>query len=313
MKKRTMSVNKSHWILVGPTACGKTRWATEVFQNSNVTILSLDSCQVYRTLSIGSAKASLEEQSKLPHALIDCVNVDEHHDVGRHLLLAEQAREELHASKRLGLFLGGSMLYADRLMHGLCDVPSIDPSILEQLNQECAEHGLAKLWEELQAHDPGSQIHPNDRQRTLRALAVLRQTGQALRTFWTHHKASYEIHLAMILPDRRQDLLENVKLRTAQMLQQGLIEETSFWFHGEAEPPHAALRSLGYRQVWSYLRGEIPDLSALEQTIIQATMQYIKHQMTWMKRWISKAETVVPNVEHPALKHWATRFRQQAP
>lgn len=296
-------------ILVGCTASGKTAWALDALGGTSTELISVDSCQVYRELSIGSAKPSLEEQRRLPHHLIDCVSVADHYDVGRYLAEADKWHHELVLASRRPMYLGGSMLYADKLMHGLSEIPTPDPKLSALWKGRLESEGLEAMWAYLLSLDASyaGRLHPHDAQRILRAILVWEATGRPLYSYWDQAPKPASYSLAMMIPEQRQDLLDAVRRRTATMLQCGMIDEVRPWFTGSASIPHQALCSVGYRQIWSYLLGSISSLGDLEEAIVASTMRYIKQQMTWMKRWKPLADVVVVPGETRALDAWAKR------
>lgn len=295
---------ETQWLLVGPTASGKTQWALDNLSNDRFEIIGVDSCQVYRELSVGSAKINAEEMRQLPHHVIDCVSVTEHYDVARYLNDAQNACEKILKKGLTALHLGGSMLYADKLMHGLNDVPYVPKNIWEQLEKIRCESGLEVLWQELIERDASyeTRLHRNDRQRIIRALAVLNHTGQPLYSYW-HQTQVPNVRLAMIMPESRGELHESIVRRVEHMLTGGIIEETERWFIDQAEIPYQGLRSVGYRQTWDYLRGHMT-YDALKDSIVVATFKYVKQQITWMRRWKYKADVIVSQKDMSPLNAW---------
>lgn len=298
--------SKDHlWLLLGPTASGKTQWALDHLSSNKHEVISIDSCQVYSELSIGSAKVTDAERRVLPHHVVDCVSVRDPYNISKYLQDAEAAHQSIHAKSKIPFYLGGSMLYADKLMHGLDEVPQVSKDQWIYMEQERQVSGLAPLWNELLTLDPSYEhrLHKNDKQRIIRALAVLKTTGRPLYSYWSDRQTS-NIHLAMIVPENRIDLKGNILHRSASMVNRGMIDETAFWYEPNIEMPHA-LRSVGYRQCWSYLSGDIASKDDLIEAVASATYAYVKQQMTWMKRWSTKAEIVVSPGNWAELNRWA--------
>ena len=307
MKKRVLSdslVTKK--ILIGPTASGKTRWALEYLQDSDVDVISVDSNQVYVELNVGSAKVTAEECRHLPHYLIDRVSVQDTYDVAQYLHDAQNAQKHIQKHGRKALFLGGSMLYADKLMHGLSEVPSVPKSLWHTLAAQCTSQGTEYLWQQLLTLDPSysERLHPHDKQRIIRALAVILHTGKPLYSYWGTPENHTPYQLAMIYPLSKASMMPMVEKRTQHMLATGIIEETQRWFDGSSEPVYQGLRSVGYRETWAYLRGDISNIQALQEAIVRSTMRYIKQQMTWMKKWMSQANLVV-DIHHDGQELFA--------
>ena len=309
----TPNTQPTYCLLLGPTASGKTRWALDHLSHQKIDIISIDSCQVYRELSVGSAKVSQAECTALPHYVIDCVSVKDTYDVARYLKDAHDARTEISAQGRMSLHLGGSMLYADKLMHGLSDVPVVPEAIWRDVDAQYQAFGVEYIWHALLDLDPSysERLHPNDQQRISRALAVLLHTQKPLYSYWDSPLLQPKVHLALIMPHHRNDLLPHVHKRTDDMLKDGIIEETRIWYDGASQPSLQALRSVGYRETWSYVHGDISTLEELKIAIVHATMRYIKQQITWMKRWAHKADIIVKDTSNNQdLLHWWHRAQR---
>ncbi len=275
-------------LLMGPTASGKTAVAVELVAELPCDIISVDSALVYRGMDIGTAKPDAETLACAPHRLIDIRDPAETYSAGqfRRDALAEIAA--IHAQGRVPLLVGGTMLYYRALLQGVADLPQADTALREKLQAELAAEGVAALHRRLAAVDPDSaaRIHPNDPQRTLRALEVHELTGQTL-TQWHQRQRPTElpfqpIKLA-IAPQDRAELHRRIALRFESMLHQGFEAEVAgLMARGDLHPELPAMRSVGYRQMWAYLCGETDHATMVERGII-ATRQLAKRQFTWLR------------------------------
>jgi len=169
-------------IVLGPTAVGKTELALAVAPKVNAEIVNADSQQVYRYLDIGTGKPSKPERERVRHHLIDVVNPDEDFNAARYRQLAAASIDEIHKRGAKVLVSGGTGLYLKALTGGLFSGPGQDTELRANLEREIAQIGLAALYDRLIAIDPGAntKIHPNDRQRIIRALEVYQSTGRPL-------------------------------------------------------------------------------------------------------------------------------------
>lgn len=277
-------------LLMGPTAAGKTDLAIELHERLGVELISVDSTMVYRGLDIGSAKPSAQELARAPHRLIDIRDPAEPYSAAEFREDALREMREITARGRVPLLVGGTMMYLRQLLHGVANLPSSDPGTRAELQAELEERGLIALHEELERVDPGAaaRIHPNDPQRLLRALEVFRLSGRTLSELWAEQRPetfpwrTLSIGLA---PGQRQVLHERIATRFAAMLEGGLIDEVAgLRSRGDLAPTLPSMKSVGYRQVWEYLDGEV-DRAGLEQRGIVATRQLAKRQLTWMRSW----------------------------
>ncbi|GHE20454.1 tRNA (adenosine(37)-N6)-dimethylallyltransferase MiaA [Halomonas urumqiensis] len=277
-------------LLMGPTAAGKTDLAIELHERLGLELISVDSAMVYRGMDIGSAKPSAAELARAPHRLIDIRDPADPYSAAdfREDALAEM--RQISAGGKVPLLVGGTMMYLKQLLFGVANLPSADPVVRAELEQESRQQGLAGLHEQLARIDPeaAARIHPTDPQRLMRALEVYRISGRTLSELWGEQRPetfpwrTLSIGLA---PGDRAVLHERIARRFELMLATGLVEEVAALKARDdlhAELP--SMKSVGYRQVWEYLDGEF-DRQALVQRGIIATRQLAKRQLTWMRGW----------------------------
>src|SRR5690606_33035633 len=176
MKTFDTSTGKPAVLIMGPTASGKTDLVLRLARDRPIDIISVDSAMVYRGMDIGTGKPSREVLERYPHRLVDILDPSQVYSAGRFVQDAERAIEEAHRNARLPVLVGGTMLYFRALRHGLAEMPSADPTIRNQIDQEAAQRGWPALHRELAALDPtaAARIQPNDAQRIQRALEVFR-------------------------------------------------------------------------------------------------------------------------------------------
>jgi tRNA dimethylallyltransferase len=273
-------------LLAGPTAAGKTALSLDLAQRFATEIVNADSMQIYRYMDIGTAKPSASEKAKVPHHLIDIADPDEPFDAARYVDVARPVIDQLHGQGRVPLVVGGTGLYMKVLIRGICTGPPSDPKIRQELLLEEESHGLARLHAELLRIDPeaGARIHPNDRQRVLRAIEVFRQTGVTLSSSQRSHRFQEELYPAIkiFLEREREELYARIERRVDAMIDSGLKEEVerllSMGYGSELKP----MQSLGYKQMCAHLLDGLPFDRAV-QLIKQETRRYAKRQFTWFR------------------------------
>ncbi len=277
-------------FLMGPTAAGKTDLAIALHERLGCELISVDSAMVYRGLDIGSAKPSADELARAPHRLIDIRDPAEPYSAAEFREDAQREMAEITAAGRVPLLVGGTMMYFQRLVEGVANLPPADPAVRAELERDAERLGLAGLHEELARVDPAAarRIHPNDPQRLMRALEVYRVSGRSLTELWAEQRPEtfpwrpLSIGLA---PADRSVLHERIARRFDAMLEAGFLDEVAaLKARGDLTPDLPSMKSVGYRQGWEYLDGEV-DATTFRHRGIVATRQLAKRQLTWMRRW----------------------------
>ncbi|MCJ8316771.1 tRNA (adenosine(37)-N6)-dimethylallyltransferase MiaA [Idiomarina sp.] len=275
--------------IYGPTAAGKTALSLALCDKLDCEIISVDSALIYRGMDIGTAKPTPEEQAKVPHHLIDICDPSETYSAADFQRDALRLIDDIQARGKVPLLVGGTMLYFKALLEGLSQLPESDASVRQKLTQEMEASGLAALHDRLKTVDPVSanRIHPNDPQRTLRALEVYEVSGKTLteltkERFGQLNKPVYQFAIA---PKERSVLHQRIEQRFDQMLSEPFEDEVRKLFErGDLHEDLPSIRSVGYRQMWQYLNGELSYEEMRERGII-ATRQLAKRQLTWLNGW----------------------------
>jgi tRNA dimethylallyltransferase len=280
--------------IVGPTASGKTAVALQVAARYSVHLVSIDSAMVYRGMDIGTAKPTRDELARFPHALVDIRDPAEPYSVAEFVRDADAAVRDGFAAGRMPLLVGGTMLYLRAFREGIAELPAADPAIREQLQREADARGWAALHEELARVDPtaAARIHPNNPQRLGRALEVYRASGRPISAWWREQAAAgvvqrlgMDLDVIAIMPDSRAELHARIATRFAAMLDAGFVDEVAaLRARGDLHPRLPSMRTVGYRQVWDYLGGEL-DRDAMSAGAIAATRQLARRQLTWLRGW----------------------------
>lgn len=273
---------------MGPTASGKTDLAVELVKRLPCEIVSVDSAMVYRGMDIGTAKPEPEVLAAAPHRLIDILDPAEAYSAAQFRADALREMDEIVRKGRIPLLAGGTMLYFRALQHGLSDLPSADPAVRAQIEEDAARLGWQALHERLAQVDPqaAQRIHPNDPQRIQRALEIYAVTGQSMTELWRQETAEglqYRAVKLALVPADRQLLHERIATRFHRMLDQGFIAEVERLFQrGDLGPNCPSIRAVGYRQVWDYLEGRTEYDEMVYRGVV-ATRQFAKRQLTWLR------------------------------
>jgi tRNA dimethylallyltransferase len=300
------------FILFGPTASGKTDILFRLFGEDGpfplmAEIISADSMQVYRGMDIGTAKPSAWEKEQLPHHLIDIRDPGEQFNAGDFVRLAGELATDIAQRGKLPVISGGTGFYLKNFIRGLPESPPCDAAIRAALKLELQEKGSAALMAELARSDPISaeRIHLNDEYRLLRALEVVRLTGQPLSSYkvpdvgTTGSFSSRCRFLVTGISRPREELYRRINERCAAMFDQGLPEEVRKLHDAGYTPRDPGLRAIGYREFFvEDPPGEFrlsQDLTGLQSLIAQNSRNYAKRQITFFNslqeaKWITSGK-----------------------
>ncbi len=276
-------------FIMGPTASGKTDLAVQCVQQFPCEIISVDSALVYKDMDIGTAKPDEDLLNIAPHRLINLIEPTQAYSAARFRKDALHEMADISAKGRIPLLVGGTMLYYKALEDGLSILPSAEPEIRQQIEEEAEQLGWEAMHRLLQEIDPVSakRIHPNDPQRIQRALEVYRATGKTLTEFWKEQKSEslpFDVIKIAFLPEDREYLRQRIADRFHLMLELGFVEEVrGLMARGDLNLDLPSMRCVGYRQVWEYLEGKM-DYETMVEKAITATRQLAKRQITWLRK-----------------------------
>lgn len=285
--------------IVGPTGVGKSNFALELARQyrqdgKSLEIISMDSALVYRGMDIGTAKPTRSEQEEVTHHLIDIRDPSESYSAAHFASDAKKLIEAIQARGHIPLIVGGTMLYWRAWVYGLSKLPAADPETRTRLDAQATLVGWPAMHAKLAQIDPitADRLQPNDSQRIQRALEVYALTGQPLSQLFEESPSStgrhsewleHDVEVISLEPSDRQLLHARLEQRFDQMLESNFMNEVEILFQrGDLHTNLPAIRSVGYRQVWEYLEGEV-DYATMKQKAYAATRQLSKRQLTWLR------------------------------
>ncbi len=290
-------------VICGPTACGKTGLSLELAQKYDGEIISADSRTIYQDMNIGTAKPSLEERLKIPHYLIDIIQLDQEFTVAQFKQRALSVIYEILRRYKVPFLVGGTGLYIRSIVDNL-DIPAVPPDqkLREKLEKKIVKHGLDYLWKKLIKLDPdaASFVQRQNPRRIIRALEVCIKTKKPFSLLRQKKESLFNI-LQIGIKVNKKELIQRINQRTEQMIKQGLVEEVKELVK-KYPSDVLVLNTIGYQEIISYLQNEIKLDEAID-LIKKKSWQYARRQMTWFKKdktikWIEntkEAEKLVKN------------------
>ena len=271
-------------IIAGPTAVGKSSAALSLAERIGGEIISVDSMQVYCGLDIGTAKPSAQERKRVPHHLIDVVELSEPFDAAQFSRLAHAAVADIQQRGRVPILSGGTGLYFKAVLEGLGGAPPADAALRAELEAT----PLPELLRELKQRDPitFAKIDRKNPRRVIRALEVIRLSDKPFstqRAAWNAERRTQNADRFFCLARSNEDLRARIDARVDDMFARGLVRETEQLLKRGLAENETAMQAIGYRQVVEHLRDErsLADTMAL---VKRRTRQFARRQMTWFRR-----------------------------
>lgn len=291
-------------ILTGPTAAGKTKLSIAVAKAVNGEIISADSMQVYKYMDIGSAKIRREEMEGVPHHLIDILEPTQDFNVVLFQKMAKKAMDTIYAQGRLPILVGGTGFYIQSVLYDIDFTQNEeDTAFRKKLEELVTQKGPEYLHEMLRECDSKSAnvIHANNVKRVIRAIEYFHQTGQPISEHNEQERSKQSAYNScyFVLTDQRDRLYSNIEKRVDIMLEDGLVEEVKKLLDMGCKRESTAMQGLGYKEIISYLLGEIT-LEEAVRLIKRDTRHFAKRQLTWFHRekevlWIEKDKFAYDN------------------
>ena len=273
-------------IIAGPTGVGKSSLAHDVAGIVDGEILSADSRQVYRGMTIGTAKASAEERDEHPYHLVDILDPGVRWSAGGFLEAAQNAIAGIEQRQHPVVVAGGSTLYVHALVEGLADLPSVSPPMESRLLEEIAQpDGAEHLYQELRTADPvaADTLDPSKTHRLVRLVGLWRETGRRPSTAWEAVVPPHPATL-VVLTRPRDELYRRIDRRVLEMIEEGLEEEVRAVLEAWPDARPTLEATIGYRELLPVLDGK-RHLDEAIRLIQRNSRRYAKRQLTWYRRY----------------------------
>ena len=270
-------------VITGPTAVGKTQLCLDIARHFDIPIINADSRQIYKELSIGTAKPSAEELQQVKHYFVGTLSLQDYYSASLFETQVMELLGTLFQQSDYALMAGGSMMYIDAVCDGIDDIPTIDDETRATMKRRLAEEGLPRLCEELQRLDPEyyAIVDRQNPKRVVHALEICTMTGRTYTSFRKRDKKERPFRIVKIgLNREREELYQRINARVDKMMQQGLLKEA------ESVYPlrHLnALNTVGYKELFEYFNGRWSLEEAVER-IKGNTRRYARKQLTWYKK-----------------------------
>ena len=275
-------------VIVGATASGKTDTAVAFAKLVSGEVISADSMQIYREMAIGTAKPTHSEMKGVTHHLIDCISLDEDYSVARFQSDALRTISDILSRGKTPVIAGGTGLYINALTKPWGFSGPEDTSTLrDSLEKEYDAIGAVAMWQALDAVDPlaAEKIHPNNKQRLVRALEIYQSTGKP-KSHWDNHAAEIDLpyhYVLMGLTMPREILYDRINRRVDMMMEMGLADEIKTLLDKGYDPGLTSLQAIGYKELIPAVKGEMSFDEAVE-TLKKNTRHFAKRQLTWFRK-----------------------------
>ena len=287
-------MNKKLLVLLGPTGVGKTELSVSLAEYWGCSIVSADSRQIYKGLTIATAAPSEEQLNRVPHFMVGILDVQDYYSASEFENDTLKLIDQLHQTCDVVILTGGSMMYIDALCKGIDEVPTIDEKLRNDLYELFEREGLEPIKAQLKILDPVfyDQVDLKNHKRVIHALEVCLMSGKPYSFFRTNTKKQRPFDIIKIgLMRDREELYSRINLRVDQMLEDGLLNEAKLYYPMRS---YNSLNTVGYKELFKFMDGEWNQEFAIEK-IKQNSRIYSRKQMTWFKRdeeifWINLSE-----------------------
>ena len=275
--------------VVGPTACGKTTLGVLLAKKFNGEVVSADSMQIYRGMTVGTAAPTPEEMDGVPHHMVAVADPAEQWSAARYAQAATPIIDDILARGKLPILVGGTGLWLDAVVrgHGFAGGHA-GGEVRRQLQQRLEREGIEPLLAELRQVDPASaeRLHPADEKRILRALEVYLETG---KTITAHNEETkklpprYDAVWIGLQFEDRADMKALIDRRVDKMVEEGLLEEVRGLLESGLPRESTALQAIGYKEFLGVADGTATEAEAIEEVKLRSR-QYAKRQLTWLRK-----------------------------
>ena len=293
-------MNSTLISISGPTAVGKTLFAIELAKKLDTEIISFDSRQFYKEMSIGTAVPSKEELIQVKHHFIQHKSIHDQYTVSDYKYDVDELIKTLSSKKKHIVLVGGSNLYLKSIIYGLDDIPEVPLEIRNKLNYEFQTHGIKHIQKLLKKLDLEyyNKVDKQNHRRIIRALEVSISSNKPFSYFLKGKEKKRYNHHSVVLNLDRNKLYNRINNRVDHMIDYGLINEVKkLYLHNNLNP----LNTIGYKEIFNYLNGEL-DLEKSIELIKMNTRRFAKKQLTWLNNdgdhlWLDSSNNKLSNIE----------------
>ena len=284
-------------LISGPTASGKSSFSIKVAKKINGEIINADSMQVYKTLSVLTARPSKKNQKDIKHHLYGVVNLNKNFSTGQWLEAAIKNIKAIQKRKKIPILVGGTGLYFQSLINGLVKIPEIPIKFRNQVRLIQKKGGQKKFYKKLLKIDPNvkDKFDPNDKQRAIRAYEIKLFTKVSMYEWLKKTKSEFKKSefLKLYINFKREDLIERISQRTTEMIFEGAINEVKKFLNLKIKKDRSVNRVIGIDELTQYLNKKI-SLDQARELISIKTRQYAKRQATWARTRMTSWKKINP-------------------
>ena len=284
-------------LISGPTASGKSNFATKIAKKINGEIINADSMQVYKQLKILTARPNKNEQKNIKHHMYGIVNLNKKFSTGQWLKIAIKKIKEIKKRKKIPILVGGTGLYFQSLINGLVKIPEIPIKFRSKIKLMQKEEGQKRFYKKLLKIDPKvkNKFDPNDTQRTIRAFEIKAFTKISMYEWLSKTKSEFkdDEFIKLYIDFTRKDLIKRISLRSSKMIEEGAIKEVKNFIKQKIKKDLSVNRVIGIDELTQYLDRKI-NLDQAQELISIKTRQYAKRQATWARSRMTSWKTINP-------------------
>jgi len=284
-------------LISGPTASGKSNFATKIAKKINGEIINADSMQVYKQLKILTARPNKEDQNNIKHHLYGIIDLKKNFSTGQWLKAAKNKIKEIRNRKKIPILVGGTGLYFQSLINGLVKIPEIPLKFRNKIRLTQKKIGQVKFYKQLLKIDPKikNKFDPNDIQRTIRAFEIKSYTKISMYEWIKKTKPEFkdDEFLKLYVDFKREELIKRISLRATKMMEDGAIKEVKKFIKLKIKKDLSVNRVIGIDELTQYLVGKI-NLDQAKELITIKTRQYAKRQATWARSRMTYWEKINP-------------------
>ena len=296
---------KTLLVLIGPTGVGKTEWSLRIAEELRGPIISADSRQIYRGMTIGTAAPTLEQMQRVPHHFVGILSPSDYYSASEFEGDVLSLLSKLHEVHPVVVMTGGSMMYVDAVCNGIDEIPTIDETLRNDLRELYRREGLDPIRQQLKILDPTfyNEVDLKNPKRVIHALEICLMAGKPYSSLRTNPKKERPFRIIKVgLTRKREELYDRINRRVDQMVADGLVEEAKGFFPMR----HLnALNTVGYKELFDYFDGKCTLEFAIDK-IKQHSRNYARKQISWFRRdkeihWIDLSDGA-PNVVKEVLQ-----------